>query len=80
MSSRACKHLTSAPEGVGISVNNIASGQGTTIDYFDAGIGVASIGAAVFLASNPVGWAIGVGAALYFAGRLTYDIYSEVNK
>ncbi len=57
----------------------IASGEGTTIDYFDVGVGTASIGAALFLASNPVGWTIGVGAGVYFAGRLVYDIYEEVN-
>ena len=69
--------------GTGISVGmagyDIASGQGTTIDYFDVGVGTASIGAAIFLASNPVGWVIGAGAAVYFAGRLVYDIYEEVN-
>ena len=64
---------------VGMAVNNIVLGEGTTIDYFDVGIGGASIGAALFLASNPVGWAIGAGAAVYFAGRLIYDIYEEVN-
>jgi RHS repeat-associated protein len=69
--------------GTGISVGmagyDIASGQGTTIDYLDVGVGTASIGAAIFLASNPVGWVIGAGAAVYFAGRLVYDIYEEVN-
>ncbi len=69
--------------GTGISVGmagrDIYMGDGTTIDYFDVGIGTASIGAAIFLASNPVGWVIGTGAAVYFAGRLVYDIYEEVN-
>lgn len=69
--------------GTGISVGmagyDIASGEGTTIDYFDVGVGTASIGAAIFLASNPVGWVIGTVAAVYFAGRLVYDIYEEVN-
>jgi len=64
---------------VGIAMNNIVQGEGTTIDYFDVGIGSASLGAAIFLASNPVGWTIGAGAALYFTGRLVYDIYEEVN-
>lgn len=69
--------------GTGISVGmagyDIASGQGTTIDYLDVGVGTASIGAAIFLASNPVGWVIGTGATVYFAGRLIYDIFEEVN-
>lgn len=69
--------------GTGISVGmagrDIYMGEGTRIDYFDVGVGTASIGAAIFLATNPVGWAIGAGAAVYFAGRLVYDIYEEVN-
>lgn len=69
--------------GTGISVGmagyDIASGEGTMIDYFDVGVGTAALGAAIFMATNPVGWAIGVGAAVYFAGRLVYDIYEEVN-
>jgi hypothetical protein len=69
--------------GTGISVGmagrDIYMGDGTTIDYFDVGVGTASIGAALFLASNPVGWVIGAGAAIYFGGRLVYDIYEEVN-
>ena len=69
--------------GTGISVGmagrDIYNGEGTTIDYFDVGVCTASIGAAIFLASNPVGWVIGTGAAVYFAGRLVYDIYEEVN-
>lgn len=69
--------------GTGISVGvagyNIVSGQGTTIDYFDVGLGITSIGAAIFLASNSVGCGISVGAAVYFAGRLVYDIYEEFN-
>ncbi|PKP47910.1 MAG: hypothetical protein CVT92_16560, partial [Bacteroidetes bacterium HGW-Bacteroidetes-1] len=64
---------------VGMAMNDIVQGEGTTIDYFDVGVGSASFGAAIFLASNPVGWAIGAGAAVYFAGRLVYDIYEEVN-
>ena len=69
--------------GTGISVGvagyNIVSGQGTTIDYFDVGLGITSIGAAIFLASNSVGCGISVGAAVYFAGRLVYNIYEEFN-
>ncbi|MDR7209623.1 hypothetical protein [Flavobacterium piscis] len=62
-----------------MAMNDIVQEEGTTIDYLDVGVGTASIGAVIFLASNPVGWAIGAGTALYFAGRLVYDIYEEVN-
>ncbi len=69
--------VTASLASVALSSYNIASGTATAIDYFDAGIGTASIGAAIFLASNPIGWVIGAGAAVYFAGRLAYDIYNE---
>ena len=65
--------------GVGYSGYKIYNGTATTIDYVDAGVGVASLGAAVFLASNPVGWAIGAGAGIYFAGRFIYDLVDEAN-
>jgi len=69
--------------GMGISVGmagyDIASGQGTTIDDIDLGVGTASIGATIFLASNPVGWFIGAGAAIYFSSRLIYDTYQVVH-
>ncbi|SFO40042.1 RHS repeat-associated core domain-containing protein [Paenimyroides ummariense] len=63
--------------GVGYSGYKIYNGTATTIDYVDAGVGTASIVATVFLASNPVGWAIGAGAGLYFAGRFIYDVTQE---
>ena len=65
--------------GVGYSGYKIYNGTATTIDYVDAGVGVASLGAAVFLASNPVGWAISAGAGVYFAGRFIYDLIEETN-
>jgi hypothetical protein len=64
---------------VGMAGRDIFMGEGTMIDYFDVGVGTASLGAVIFLASNPVGWAIGSGAAIYFAGRLVYDFYEEIN-
>jgi RHS repeat-associated protein len=42
-------------------------------DVGDFTVGAASVGATVFLATNPVGWAIGVGAAVYFTGRFIYQ-------
>jgi len=62
---------------VGYSGYKIYNGTATTIDYVDAGVGTASLVAAVFLASNPVGWAIGAGAGLYFAGRFIYDVTQQ---
>ena len=63
---------------VGMAANDIYKGEGTLADYGDVAVGTASIGAAVFLASNPIGWAIGAGATVYFAGRLVYDAYQEL--
>ena len=65
--------------GVGYSGYKIYNGTASTMDYVDTGVGVASLGAAVFLASNPIGWAIGAGAGVYFAGRLVYDLIEEAN-
>ncbi len=64
---------------IGMASYDIVKGEGTTIDYLDVGVGSASIAAAMFLASNPIGWAIGIGATVYFAGRLVYDVYEEIN-
>jgi RHS repeat-associated protein len=36
-------------------------------------------GGTLLLAATPVGWVIGVGAAVYFTGRLAYDIYDAYN-
>jgi RHS repeat-associated protein len=66
--------------GTGISTYKIVTNQASGIDYLDAGIGGAAIYGAIFLQATPIGWAIDVGAGLYFAGRLTYDAYQEFNK
>jgi hypothetical protein len=50
-------------------LNNVLSNR----DVLDAGVGVAGFGAALFLASNPVGWAIGAGALIYGGAALIYD-------
>lgn len=65
--------------GTAYSTYKIINGTATTIDYIDAGVGYAAVGAAVFLASNPVGWAISAGAGIYFAGRFIYDLIEETN-
>jgi hypothetical protein len=42
-------------------------------DADDFAVGTASVIATVALTSNPIGWAIGAGAALYFTGRFIYQ-------
>jgi len=50
-------------------------------DVGDFTVGAASVGAAVFLASNPIGWAIGAGASVYFIGRFIYqETHQETNQ
>jgi hypothetical protein len=46
-------------------------------DVADFGVGAASLGAGIFLASNPVGWVIAGGATIYFTGRLIYDLATD---
>ncbi len=65
---------------VGIAGYDIFKGEDTMIDWCDAGVGVTAIGGAIFIGATPVGWAIGVGSGIYFAGRLVYDIYEEGKK
>jgi len=67
--------------GTGVSTylafDNIRTGNANTIDYFDLGVGSAALGSAgvaFFIGSNPIGWAIGAGAGIYFTGRLVYDL------
>ena len=65
---------------VGLALDNVVKGDATIVDYADLTIGGASIGATVFLASNPIGWAITFGATIYFTARLGYDLYMEINE
>ncbi|MBU2651874.1 MAG: hypothetical protein KKA81_13170 [Bacteroidetes bacterium] len=46
-------------------------------DVADFSIGAASLGATIFLASNPVGWGIAIIAGAYFGARLIYDVAKE---
>ena len=46
-------------------------------DIADFGAGAAGLGATIFLASNPVGWAISGGVAIYFTVRLTHDVATD---
>ncbi|XLS28530.1 hypothetical protein ACJD0Z_15145 [Flavobacteriaceae bacterium M23B6Z8] len=46
-------------------------------DIADAGVGAASIAATVFLASNPIRWAITGVTVVYFTARLVYDISNQ---
>jgi hypothetical protein len=46
-------------------------------DVADFGVGAASLGATIFLASNPIGWGIAIGAGVYFGARLIYDVATD---
>jgi hypothetical protein len=63
--------------GLALTVNDIYQSKGSTssIVWGVADTGVAA--AALLLASNPVGWAVGLGAAIYFTGRFAYSVYDE---
>ena len=52
-------------------------GYATTRDVFDIGINSAGVVAAIFFASNPIGWAVGAGALAYSIGTSIYDNYNE---
>ena len=60
----------------GISTYLVLSGNATTMDKVDLGVGGSALlgaGGAFLLGSNPVGWAILGGAGIYFTGRMVYD-------
>ncbi len=46
-------------------------------DIADFGAGAAGLGATIFLVSNPVGWAISGGVAIYFTVRLIHDVATD---
>ena len=52
------------------SLNNIAW------NITDIGVGAG----ALLFAASPVGWIVGSGAAIYFTGRLAYDVYNIYNE
>ena len=47
------------------------------LDVADFGVGAVGLGATIFLASNPVGWAIVGGTTIYFGSRFIYDISTK---
>lgn len=64
--------------GMGVSSYNMYSdysqyGTVNSWDVADFGVGAASLGATIFLISNPVGWVIVGGASVYFISRAVYD-------
>ena len=78
----AGKALGKTMFGVGLALtaydihhNNYSA---SSIAWGVADTGVAA--AALLLASNPLGWAIGAGAALYFTGRFAYSMYEAYNE
>lgn len=63
---------------MGVSSYNMYSdysqyGTVNSWDVTDFGVGATSLGATIFLASNPVGWVIVGGASVYFISRAVYD-------
>jgi len=46
-------------------------------DVADFGVGAAGLGATIFLVTNPVGWVISGGVAIYFTVRLIHDATTE---
>jgi hypothetical protein len=68
--------------GMGVSSYNIVSDiqAGNAVnswDVADLSVGAVGLGAAIFLASNPVGWVIAGGATIYFGARFFYDISTK---
>jgi RHS repeat-associated protein len=78
----AGKALGKAMFGVGLVLTtyDIYENKGSTssIVWGIADTGVAAT--ALFLASNPMGWVVGAGAALYFTGRFAYSVYGAYNQ
>ena len=70
--------------GIGVSGYNIYTdySQGgidavNGWDLADFSVGAASLGATIFLVSNPVGWIITGGATIYFTVRLIHDAATD---
>lgn len=64
--------------GVGLSAVDVAldpSASNIAWNVADVAVGA---GALIFAAS-PAGWVVGPGAAIYFTGRLAYDVYDAYN-
>jgi RHS repeat-associated protein len=78
----AGKALGKTMFGVGLALTayDIYENKGSTssIVWGIADTGVAAT--ALLLASNPVGWVVGAGAALYFTGRFAYSVYEAYNE
>jgi RHS repeat-associated protein len=49
----------------------------TVRDGADMTVAVAGTAAAIFMASNPIGWGIGLGCLIYSAGTMIYDASTE---
>jgi hypothetical protein len=53
-------------------IENITLRDGT-----DMTVAVAGTAATIFMASNPIGWGIGLGCLIYSAGTMIYDASTE---
>ena len=68
--------------GLGFSANNLLSGQGSGWDWADLVVGATAlvVGGAGLIGVTialPVVLAVGIGAGVYFSGRLAYDLIYE---
>jgi len=65
--------------GLGLSAFDIATDPSLgNIGWNLADVGVGA--AALVFAASPAGWVVGAGAAVYFTGRLAYDLYGIYNE
>ena len=62
-----------------IEISDKGVENATVRDWADLGMNTAGLGAAVFLASNPVGWAIGATCLAYSIGTAIYDANNPQN-
>jgi hypothetical protein len=63
---------------VGVSAVNVAMDPTfNNIAWNVADIGVGAAG--LIFAATPAGWVVGAGAAIYFTGRMAYDVYDAYN-
>jgi hypothetical protein len=60
----------------GMEIYEKGASNATVRDWTDLGVNTAGVVAAVFFASNPIGWAIGAGCLAYSVGTIVYDSYN----
>ena len=61
----------------GYDIYNKGASNATVRDWADLGVNSAGVVATVFLASNPVGWAVGAACLTYSIGTAVYDLNNK---